>query len=107
LGTSINFVTALEVVEFDSFLYYSLNTKNKGEVVWAKKCLNLRDVIKERVVCQKKRKVEDFEASLFEGLISCGDEVIEVNGINVEGKSPNDVLRILVTTFCIFTAHII
>jgi hypothetical protein len=33
---------------------------------------------------------------MFSGLISCGDEVIEVNGINVEGKSPNDVLRILV-----------
>ena len=30
------------------------------------------------------------------GLISCGDEVIEVNGINVEGKTPNDVLKILV-----------
>ncbi|CAB4065526.1 MAGUK p55 subfamily member 4,MAGUK p55 subfamily member 7 [Lepeophtheirus salmonis] len=29
------------------------------------------------------------------GLISVGDEIIEVNGINVEGKSPNDVLRIL------------
>ena len=29
------------------------------------------------------------------GLISVGDEVIEVNGINVEGKSPNDVLLIL------------
>ena len=33
----------------------------------------------------------------FLGLISCGDEVIEVNGVNVEGKTPNDVLRILVT----------
>ena len=31
------------------------------------------------------------------GLISCGDEVIEVNGVNVEGKTPNDVLKILVT----------
>ena len=31
------------------------------------------------------------------GLISCGDEVIEVNGHNVEGKTPNDVLKILVT----------
>merc|ERR1719412_1857185 len=29
------------------------------------------------------------------GLISCGDEVIEVNGVNVEGKTPNDVLKIL------------
>ncbi len=29
------------------------------------------------------------------GLISVGDEVIEVNGINVEGKTPNDVLMIL------------
>ena len=39
------------------------------------------------------------------GLISCGDEVIEVNGINVEGKTPNDVLKILVislTTLIIF-----
>ena len=32
------------------------------------------------------------------GLISVGDEVIEVNGLNVEGKTPNDVLRILVFT---------
>ena len=31
------------------------------------------------------------------GLIHVGDEVIEVNGINVEGKTPNDVLAILVT----------
>ena len=31
------------------------------------------------------------------GLISCGDEVIEVNGHNVEGKTPNDVLKILVS----------
>lgn len=30
------------------------------------------------------------------GLIHVGDEVIEVNGINVEGKTPNDVLEILV-----------
>lgn len=30
------------------------------------------------------------------GLIHVGDEVIEVNGINVEGKTPNDVLAILV-----------
>jgi len=29
------------------------------------------------------------------GLISVGDEVIEVNGINVEGRTPNDVLKIL------------
>ena len=32
------------------------------------------------------------------GLISCGDEVIEVNGINVEGSTPNDVLKILVNS---------
>lgn len=31
------------------------------------------------------------------GLIHVGDEVIEVNGINVEGKTPNDVLVILVS----------
>lgn len=30
------------------------------------------------------------------GLIHVGDEVCEVNGINVEGKTPNDVLKILV-----------
>lgn len=30
------------------------------------------------------------------GLINVGDEVCEVNGINVEGKSPADVLQILV-----------
>lgn len=30
------------------------------------------------------------------GLIHVGDEVVEVNGINVEGKTPNDVLAILV-----------
>lgn len=30
------------------------------------------------------------------GLIHVGDEVCEVNGINVEGKTPNDVLEILV-----------
>ncbi|XP_014274055.1 MAGUK p55 subfamily member 7 isoform X4 [Halyomorpha halys] len=29
------------------------------------------------------------------GLIHVGDEVVEVNGINVEGKTPNDVLAIL------------
>ena len=32
------------------------------------------------------------------GLIAVGDEVIEVNGINVEGKTPNDVLKILVSS---------
>jgi len=31
------------------------------------------------------------------GLIHVGDEVCEVNGINVEGKTPNDVLKILVS----------
>ena len=36
------------------------------------------------------------------GLISVGDEVIEVNGLNVEGKTPNDVLRILVFTNIIY-----
>lgn len=30
------------------------------------------------------------------GLIHVGDEVCEVNNINVEGKTPNDVLKILV-----------
>jgi predicted metalloprotease with PDZ domain len=30
------------------------------------------------------------------GLIHVGDEVVEVNYINVEGKTPNDVLNILV-----------
>ena len=30
------------------------------------------------------------------GLIHPGDEVIEVNGIDVLGKTPNDVLEILV-----------
>lgn len=30
------------------------------------------------------------------GLIHVGDEVVEVNGINVEGKTPSDVLEILV-----------
>lgn len=29
------------------------------------------------------------------GLISVGDEIIEVNGLNVEGRTPNDVLQIL------------
>lgn len=42
------------------------------------------------------------------GLIHVGDEVIEVNGINVEGKTPGDVLTILVRKYnydvmiCIF-----
>lgn len=31
------------------------------------------------------------------GLIHIGDEVVEVNNVNVEGKTPNYVLRILVT----------
>lgn len=34
-------------------------------------------------------------AAARSGLIHAGDEVIEVNGINVEGKTPNDVLHIL------------
>jgi MAGUK p55 subfamily member 3/7 len=34
------------------------------------------------------------------GLIHVGDEVIEVNGINVEGKTPTDVLQILVSFQC-------
>lgn len=34
-------------------------------------------------------------AAARSGLIHAGDEVIEVNGINVEGKTPNDVLTIL------------
>lgn len=35
------------------------------------------------------------------GLIHVGDEVVEVNGINVEGKTPTDVLTILVRpSFC-------
>lgn len=33
------------------------------------------------------------------GLIHVGDEVCEVNGINVEGKTPNDVLKILVSFY--------
>lgn len=33
------------------------------------------------------------------GLIHVGDEVIEVNNINVEGKTPGDVLQILVSDF--------
>lgn len=35
------------------------------------------------------------------GLIHVGDEVVEVNNINVEGKTPNDVLKILVR-ICIY-----
>lgn len=31
------------------------------------------------------------------GLIHVGDEVVEVNNINVEGKTPGDVLQILVS----------
>ena len=41
------------------------------------------------------------------GLISCGDEVIEVNGVNVEGKTPNDVLKILVRYHLITSNSII
>lgn len=37
------------------------------------------------------------------GLIHVGDEVIEVNGINVEGKTPGDVLQILVKFFIFFS----
>lgn len=33
------------------------------------------------------------------GLIHVGDEVCEVNGVSVEGKTPNDVLKILVSNF--------
>lgn len=32
------------------------------------------------------------------GLIHVGDEVVEVNGLNVEGKTPADVLDILVSS---------
>ena len=32
------------------------------------------------------------------GLIAVGDEVIEVNGHQVEGKSPEEVLQILVSS---------
>ena len=35
------------------------------------------------------------------GLIHVGDEVIEVNGINVEGKTPGDVLTILVSYYLV------
>ena len=41
------------------------------------------------------------------GLISCGDEVIEVNGVNVEGKTPNDVLKILVRNHLISSNSIV
>lgn len=40
------------------------------------------------------------------GLIHVGDEVCEVNGINVEGKTPNDVLKILVGITKHFTKNI-
>ena len=33
------------------------------------------------------------------GLINIGDEIIEVNNINVTEKTPNDILNILVSTF--------
>lgn len=36
------------------------------------------------------------------GLIHVGDEVVEVNNINVEGKTPADVLQILVSLLIIF-----
>lgn len=39
------------------------------------------------------------------GLIHVGDEVIEVNGINVEGKTPNDVLAILVRKYPLSLHH--
>lgn len=39
------------------------------------------------------------------GLIHVGDEVIEVNGTNVEGKTPNDVLTILVRKIYYFFSH--
>lgn len=38
------------------------------------------------------------------GLIHVGDEVIEVNSINVEGKTPGDVLQILVSSY--FSLHL-
>lgn len=41
------------------------------------------------------------------GLIHVGDEVIEVNGLNVEGKTPNDVLVILVITLIEFNIIIL
>lgn len=39
------------------------------------------------------------------GLIHVGDEVCEVNGISVEGKTPNCVLKILVSFYIIFRYH--
>ena len=36
------------------------------------------------------------------GLIHVGDEIQEVNGISVDGKTPNDVLKILVIQDFIF-----
>lgn len=36
------------------------------------------------------------------GLIHVGDEVMEVNGVDVEGKTPTDVLTILVWFFSYF-----
>lgn len=39
------------------------------------------------------------------GLIHVGDEVVEVNNINVEGKTPNDVLKILVIIFVFTLLH--
>lgn len=41
------------------------------------------------------------------GLIHVGDEVIEVNNINVEGKTPNDVLTILVNYISHFVVAVI
>lgn len=38
------------------------------------------------------------------GLIHVGDEVVEVNSINVEGKTPTDVLEILVRNIYIFSS---
>lgn len=38
------------------------------------------------------------------GLIHVGDEVVEVNGLNVEGKTPSDVLTILVSG-CFFILY--
>lgn len=40
------------------------------------------------------------------GLIHVGDEVVEVNGISVEGKTPNDVLKILVCSSNSYTVPI-
>ena len=41
---------------------------------------------------------------LFPGLISCGDEVLEVNGIPVFGKDPDDVVDILVSFYALVFA---